>query len=264
MKKVVTGAAIVASLFILAGCGNTSKKESLSSKSSSSSTTFSGTKNEKSAEMDVDSLFDNSKHTILLSGTTQQNVSTIKAEVAALKSGSIKTKLLADIETAEKLAEKAYKESLSSSAKSESIYVKNAPERRSESIADAKESSESQSKENSRSESLDALEKSYNEDSKEEASSEKTAKSQNNAAKYENKIMELGVPTHATDVSYSGHTVTWTGFDAWKDYTHPELENLIAFLETITYQQSPKLVVKLSDGTQIAHEDPGQGLVLEN
>lgn len=38
------------------------------------------------------------------------------------------------------------------------------------------------------------------------------------------------------------------------------------YLSTITKLQpkSPKLIVKLSDGTQIAHEEPGRNLIWDN
>lgn len=150
MKRVVTGAAVVASLFLLTGCGSSTAGKTSNSRSNSSSVTFSGTKKERAAQMDVDSLFKNSKHKTLLSGTTPDNVNTVKIEVLSLKSSSIKKSLLADVKTAEKLAKDAHKESLSSSAKSESIYKKDAPKRKSESIAAAKLSSESQSKADSR------------------------------------------------------------------------------------------------------------------
>ncbi|CAJ1226570.1 toxin Cry1Ac domain D-VI-related protein [Lactiplantibacillus xiangfangensis] len=253
MKKVVTGAAILASLLLLVGCSSSNK----SSKSASSSTKIakkvaesesSSQKVQKldNATTDVDSLFSDSKHTALVPAIKKSLIDGISKEVNKLPSSDKKTNLQKDIK-------KAY-----------ALYPKLAS-----SVASSNANSDAKAKSKSESESAATSSKKASSTEKTLASTKKAESS--SANKYAKKIMDLGVPDHATDVSYSGHTVTWTGFDAWKDYTHPELEKLIAFLETITYQQSPKyhqqspkLVVKLSNGTQIAHEEPGQSLVWDN
>ena len=272
MYKLATGVATIAALVLLGGCQNSTVKNTSSSKSNSSSVTFTGTKKERAAKMDVDSLFKDSKHSTLLSGTKPTDVDTVKTEVLALKVGSVRKKLLADVKVAETLAKNAYQQSLSSSAKSESIYKKNAPKRESESIAQAKKDSESESKAESRSESFSAWQKSYDESSKKEASSEETANSQNDANRYEKKLMKLGVDkAHATDVSYSNNTVTWTGYDDWKTWSHSELQGMLDILQTITHrnapaynQETPNIVYQLSDGTKIAHKDSSHSQVWDN
>ncbi|WP_338211297.1 toxin Cry1Ac domain D-VI-related protein [Lactiplantibacillus paraxiangfangensis] len=255
MKKVVAGTALVASLLLFSSCGQSNKqaqqhKESIASskKAVSISKAKSSSKKASSdlaeAQFEVDELFDeDTDHTKLFSEfVSVDEVESVKETVDDLPQSKGHTSL-------EKLISKA-----KSLAKAQNPTVTN-PETKAEESSLAKYRSESTKKE------LASISNSDN----------NKHKTSNNSDNYAKKIMDLGVPTHATGVSYSGHTVTWTGFDAWKDYTHPELEKLIAFLETITYQQSPKynqksptLVVKLSDGSQIAHENPGQNLIWDN
>ncbi|AMO29800.1 toxin Cry1Ac domain D-VI-related protein [Lactiplantibacillus plantarum] len=250
MKKVVTGAAIVTSLFLMGGCSSSNSKSSQSSSSSVkiSKSELSSKKSQKleDATTDVDSLFSDSDHTALVPGTKKLLIDEVSKEVNKLTDSKGKSNLQKELKNAYVLYPKLASSVASSNAAS-----------------NAKVRSESAS------ESSVVL--SVRESSSKRHLSSKRESSSSNADKYANKIMNLGVPTHATDVSYSNHTVTWTGFDAWKDYTHPELKKLIAFLETITYQQSPnynqkspKLIVKLSDGTQIAHEEPGRNLIWDN
>ena len=250
MKKVVTGAAIVASLFLMGGCSSSYSKSSQSSSSSVkiSKSELSSKKSQKleDATTDVDSLFSDSGHTALVPGTKKLLIDEVSKEVNKLTASKGKSNLQKELKNAYVLYPKLASSVASSNAAS-----------------NAKVRSESAS------ESSVVL--SVRESSSKRHLSSKRESSSSNADKYANKIMNLGVPTHATDVSYSNHTVTWTGFDAWKDYTHPELKKLIAFLETITYQQSPnynqkspKLIVTLSDGTQIAHEEPGRNLIWDN
>lgn len=213
MKKVTAGVAIIASVFLLAGCGQ----------STTSSMNGSNSADDVASVQDtVNQLFSNKKHTKLAEDTNSDSVAEARQDINDLKSSKIQDKLY-------KLADKA------------------------DELVTKKIDSES-----------------YSSDDTSESTSEssKSQSATSNATKYEQQIMKLGIPTHATDVTYSNHTVTWTGFDAWKNYSRDELDGLVAFLETITLRQAtvynqgtPKMVVKLSDGTQICHKDSGHDIV---
>lgn len=58
------------------------------------------------------------------------------------------------------------------------------------------------------------------------------------------------------------NTLTYIGFDAWADYTHKDLQNMMDILETIANRQAvhygmhnPAIDIKLPDGTLIAQSD---------
>ena len=74
------------------------------------------------ATIDVDALFSNSKHTKLLSGTTEETIASVKKEVSTLKSSKKKTQLNRDILKAEKLWP-AFKETSIKNSASESVKL---------------------------------------------------------------------------------------------------------------------------------------------
>lgn len=78
---------------------------------------------------------------------------------------------------------------------------------------------------------------------------------------------------NATDVSYdqTGNTVTWTGFEAWEDYSHNDLEPLITLLQAVTLRradannvETPNIKIILPNGQQIAHRDVGNEMKFDN
>lgn len=100
MKKLLTMGIVLLSAITLSACGNdkTNKTETNSHISSKAKPSA-----EKIAKNDVDALFDDSNHTKLLDGTTSETITDVKNEVNNLKKSDTKTKLLADIEVANKL-----------------------------------------------------------------------------------------------------------------------------------------------------------------
>ncbi|WP_200971117.1 toxin Cry1Ac domain D-VI-related protein, partial [Lactiplantibacillus plantarum] len=187
MKKVVTGAAIVTSLFLMGGCSSSNSKSSQSSSSSVkiSKSELSSKKSQKleDATTDVDSLFSDSDHTALVPGTKKLLIDEVSKEVNKLTDSKGKSNLQKELKNAYVLYPKLASSVASSNAAS-----------------NAKVRSESAS------ESSVVL--SVRESSSKRHLSSKRESSSSNADKYANKIMNLGVPTHATDVSYSNHTVT--------------------------------------------------------
>lgn len=78
---------------------------------------------------------------------------------------------------------------------------------------------------------------------------------------------------NATDVSYdqTGNTVTWTGFEAWEDYSYNDLEPLITLLQAVTLRradannvETPNIKIILPNGQQIAHRDVGNEMKFDN
>lgn len=97
MKKVVTGAAIVTSLFLMGGCSSSNSKSSQSSSSSVkiSKSELSSKKSQKleDATTDVDSLFSDSDHTALVPGTKKLLIDEVSKEVNKLTDSKGKSNL---------------------------------------------------------------------------------------------------------------------------------------------------------------------------
>lgn len=100
---------------------------------------------------------------------------------------------------------------------------------------------------------------------KREAASKSTTRT---PAKFLKKLEKLGVGgAHATAVSYSHNTVTWTGYEAWGGYTQEQLTGNMNILETITerqavvYKLTPKIIVKTPSGKQLAHKNVGDDMM---
>lgn len=84
-----------------------------------------------------------------------------------------------------------------------------------------------------------------------------------NSEKYLKKVESLSYGT-ASEAEYDKdtNTLTYIGFDAWADYAHKDLQNMMDILETIANRQAvhygmhnPAIDVKLPDGTLIAQSD---------
>lgn len=97
MIKIATLGTTVLLALTLAGCGNSDKK--VSQKSSSTSTI----KLIDKAKLDTDGLFVDNTRTKLLDGTTSDGINDVQKEVTSLKNSKTKTKLLRDVKKAKQL-----------------------------------------------------------------------------------------------------------------------------------------------------------------
>ena len=93
--------------------------------------------------------------------------------------------------------------------------------------------------------------------------SSSSSSSADNSEKYLKKVESLSYGT-ASESEYDKdtNTLTYIGFDAWADYTHKDLQNMMDILETIANRQAvhygmhnPAIDIKLPDGTLIAQSD---------
>lgn len=144
MKKLLTMGIVLLSAITLSACGNdkTNKTETNSHISSKAKPSA-----EKIAKNDVDALFDDSNHTKLLDGTTSETIADVENEVNNLKKSDTKTKLLADIEVANKLWPEFKKNvDQKNAAEDSKMSSKASSEEASEAAASSKEEAESSKK----------------------------------------------------------------------------------------------------------------------
>lgn len=96
-----------------------------------------------------------------------------------------------------------------------------------------------------------------------ELESSSSSSSADNSEKYLKKAESLSYGT-ASEAKYDKdtNTLTYIGFDAWADYTHKDLQNMMDILETIANRQAvnygmhnPAIDIKLPDGTLIAQSN---------
>lgn len=145
MKKLFTMGVVLLSVVTLSACGNDKP-----TKSDTSSHVISKAKKpsaEYNAKTDVDALFDDSEHTKLLDGTTHETIADVENEVNNLKNSDIKTKLLADVKTANDLWPEFQKNvDQKNAAEDSKMSSKASSEEASEAAASSKEEAESSKK----------------------------------------------------------------------------------------------------------------------